>query len=69
MKQFDNLLKHVQDLKEDFEKFYMKDNKTAGTRIRKGMQDLKEMAQKIRLEVQDKKNEAVAKPAAKTVKK
>ncbi len=69
MKQFDNLLKHVQDLKEDFEKFYMKDNKTAGTRIRKGMQDLKEMAQKIRLEVQDKKNNAVDKPAPKTVKK
>lgn len=69
MKQFDNLLKHVQDLKEDFEKFYMKDNKTAGTRIRKGMQDLKEMAQKIRIEVQDKKNKAAAKPAAKPMKK
>jgi hypothetical protein len=69
MKQFDNLLKHVQDLKEDFEKFYMKDNKTAGTRIRKGMQDLKEMAQKIRVEVQDKKNKAAAKPAAKPMKK
>lgn len=69
MKQFDNLLKHVQDLKEDFEKFYTKDNKTAGTRIRKGMQDLKEMAQKIRIEVQDKKNKAAAKPAAKPMKK
>lgn len=69
MKQFDNLLKHVQDLKEDFEKFYTKENKTAGTRIRKGMQDLKEMAQKIRLEVQDQKNKTVAKPAAKPVKK
>lgn len=68
MNQFDSLLKHVQDLKEDFEKFYVKDNKTAGTRIRKGMQDLKEMAQKIRIEVQDKKNEAV-KPAAKTTAK
>ena len=47
----------------------MKGNKTAGTRIRKGMQDLKEMAQKIRVEVQDKKNKAAAKPAPKTVKK
>jgi hypothetical protein len=69
MKQFDNLLKHVQDLKEDFEKFYIKNNKTAGTRIRKGMQDLKEMAQKIRIEVQEKKNQAISKPTAKTMKK
>jgi hypothetical protein len=69
MNQFDNLFKHVQDLKADFEKFYNNDNKAAGTRIRKGMQDLKEMAQAIRLEVQDQKNKAEAKPATKTVKK
>jgi predicted transcriptional regulator len=69
MNQFDNLLKHVQDLEVDFEKFYNNDNKAAGTRIRKGMQDLKEMAQTVRLEVQDQKNKAEAKPATKTTKK
>jgi hypothetical protein len=57
MKEFENMLKHVKSLEEDFIKFYDKDNKAAGTRIRKGMQDLKEMAQRIRLEVQNEKNE------------
>ena len=32
-------------------------NKAAGTRVRKAMQDLKNLAQEIRVEVQNKKNE------------
>ncbi|ACP21120.1 hypothetical protein Aasi_1901 [Candidatus Amoebophilus asiaticus 5a2] len=60
MKEFENLLKHVKDLEEDFTKFYDKNNKAAGTRIRKGMLELKEMAQRIRLEVQNKKNESAS---------
>ncbi|MBR0570354.1 hypothetical protein KB205_06990 [Microvirga sp. STS03] len=43
-------------LESDFEKFYDKNNAAAGTRVRKGMQDLKNMAQDIRKEVQDMKN-------------
>jgi hypothetical protein len=43
-------------LEADFEKFYDKGNQAAGTRVRKGMQDLKNLAQTIRTEVQDKKN-------------
>ena len=31
------------DLKEDFEKFFIRGNRTAGTRIRKVMQELKKM--------------------------
>ena len=31
-------------------------NKAAGTRVRKGMQELKKMAQEIRVEVQNQKN-------------
>ena len=58
MNQFEKLIKHLEELKEDFTKFYDKGNKTAGTRVRKGMQSLKEMAQAIRQEVQDKKNVA-----------
>ena len=46
----------VENLQEDFDKFYNKDIKAAGTRIRKGMQNLKEVAQAIRKEVQDMKN-------------
>ena len=44
------------ELEADFDKFYSKGNQAAGTRVRKGMQDLKTLAQDIRKEVQDKKN-------------
>ena len=42
-------------MEDDFRKFFDKGNKAAGTRIRKGMQDLKKMAQDIRGEVQGMK--------------
>lgn len=68
MKRYEVLLKLLDSLKDDFEKFYDKGNKAAGTRIRKGMKDLRDEAQKIRLEVQDIKNAsadtAAKKPAA-----
>lgn len=43
-------------LEGDFDKFYNKQNQAAGTRVRKGMQDLKVLAQDIRLQVQNVKN-------------
>lgn len=43
------------DLKDDFEKFFIRGNKTAGTRIRKVMQELKKMAQEVRDDVQEYK--------------
>ncbi len=55
MSQFSDLKDAVDALEEDFAKFYDKGNKAAGTRIRKGMQDLKAKAQAIRLDVQAKK--------------
>jgi hypothetical protein len=58
MSRYDELLNHVQQLEDDFNKFYDKGNKAAGTRIRKGMQDLKKLAQDIRTEIQEKKNAA-----------
>ena len=58
MKKFDELKNLVMGLESDFEKFYDKNNNAAGTRVRKGMQDLKNMAQAIRVEVQDMKNKA-----------
>jgi hypothetical protein len=42
-------------LKDDFEKFFVKGNKTAGTRIRKVMQMLRRTAEDIRNNVQDYK--------------
>lgn len=57
-KRFDELKDLVMNLEADFEKFYDKKNNAAGTRVRKGMQDLKNLAQDIRVEVQDIKNKA-----------
>lgn len=45
----------VASLAPDFEKFFVRGNNAAGTRVRKGMQDVKAMAQEIRNAVQDKK--------------
>ncbi|MBK0382907.1 histone H1 [Pedobacter sp. SD-b] len=56
MEKFEEIKKLVAGLEEDVDKFYNKENNAAGTRVRKGMQDLKNLAQAIRLEVQDKKN-------------
>jgi hypothetical protein len=42
-------------LKDDFEKFFIKGNKTAGTRVRKFMQILRRTAEDIRNDVQDYK--------------
>ncbi len=56
MNNFPKLKELVMGLEADFEKFYDKKNAAAGTRVRKGMQDLKNMAQEIRLEVQNMKN-------------
>ncbi len=44
------------NLKEDFEKFFVKGNKAAGARIRKVMQELKNLAQEVRVDVQSYKN-------------
>lgn len=44
-------------LEEDLVKFYDKGNKAAGTRARKQLQDLKKLAQDIRVEIQSIKNE------------
>ncbi len=58
MKKFTELKELLTSLENDADKFYTKGNSAAGTRLRKGMQDLKNMAQAIRLEVQNSKNSA-----------
>lgn len=57
MDKFTEIKGLILDLETDVEKFYEKGNKAAGTRIRKGMQDIKALAQDIRTEVQGMKNE------------
>jgi len=43
------------NLKDDFEKFFIRGNRTAGTRIRKVMQELKRLSQEVRNDVQEYK--------------
>lgn len=57
MKRFEQIRDLIMSLEGDFEKFYEKNNQAAGTRVRKGMQDLKNLSQEIRVEVQNMKNE------------
>ena len=56
MERFEELKNLVMELEEDFNKFYTKGNNAAGTRVRKGMQELKTLAQDIRVEIQAIKN-------------
>ena len=55
-----NLLEQIRELvastQEDHDRFYSKGNAAAGTRVRKNMQELKSLAQKLRLNVQETKN-------------
>jgi hypothetical protein len=54
MEKFNELKTLIASLEEDATKFFNKDNKAAGVRLRKGLQDVKTLAQAIRVEVSDK---------------
>lgn len=56
MDKYSELLNLVTGLKDDFEKFYDKGNGAAGTRVRKGLQDIAAYAKATRIEVQEIKN-------------
>ncbi|ERJ58214.1 hypothetical protein [Sphingobacterium paucimobilis] len=56
MNKFEELKALVQGLEVEAEKFYAKGNGAAGTRLRKGLQDLKGLSQELRLGIQDLKN-------------
>ncbi len=56
MDKFKELSDLVASLQDDFDKFYDKENKAAGTRVRKGMLELTKWAKDVRTEVQEKKN-------------
>lgn len=57
MSRYSDIKNLVDSMEDDFSKFYDKGNKTAGTRVRKGLQDLKTLAQEIRVEVQNMKKD------------
>lgn len=56
MEKFEKVKQLIADVETDVEKFYNANNGAAGTRVRKGMQDLKVLATDIRKEVTEKKN-------------
>lgn len=55
MERYQQLKALVESFEKDFEKFYVKGNKAAGVRVRKQMQELRQMAQDIRTDVQSQK--------------
>lgn len=57
MEKFQKVKELVAAIEADAEKFYNAGNSAAGTRVRKGFQELKTLAQDIRNEVTAKKNE------------
>jgi len=68
MSRFEQIRDLILGLEGDFDKFYNKENQAAGTRVRQGMQSLKDLAQEIRMEVQNIKNEKEAEAEAEKAK-
>jgi hypothetical protein len=58
MDKFNKVKEVIAGAEADFAAFYKKGNMAAGTRVRNAMQQLKVLAQEIRAEVTDKKNES-----------
>lgn len=56
MSRMDEINEIVSQLQTEMNKFYDKGNKAAGTRARKHLMDLKNMAHEVRQEIQEKKN-------------
>jgi hypothetical protein len=61
MEKFEELKAKVAEIEAEADKFYGKGNKAAGTRLRKRLQEIKNLSQEIRVDVSEKyKAEAVA---------
>jgi len=52
----EQLIALLEETRADHEKFFTGGNNAAGTRVRKAMQEVKVLAQELRVEVQDTKN-------------
>ncbi|MDR3668139.1 MAG: histone H1 [Ignavibacteriaceae bacterium] len=55
MKKLEDLTLAVKNLEADFVKFYEKGQAAAGTRLRKGLSELRKLAQDARKEIQETK--------------
>ena len=56
MSRIDDIRNLVDAATSEMDKFYSKGNKAAGTRARKNLQELKKLAQDVRVEIQNMKN-------------
>ncbi|MCC2599718.1 histone H1 [Sphingobacterium sp. FBM7-1] len=56
MENYNKLKDLVASIEADADKFFNNGNSAAGTRVRKGLQEIKTLAQEIRNEVTAKKN-------------
>jgi hypothetical protein len=56
MENYEKIKELVENMSKDIDAFYAKGNKTAGTRDRSACQDLKKLAQDLRVNVQETKN-------------
>jgi hypothetical protein len=63
MNKLEELKNFIDTMQFDFEKFYIKGQNAAGTRLRKSLQDLRKKAQEFRNEIQQ---ERVNRKAAKS---
>ena len=52
----EQLITLLEGTRDDHDKFFERGNNAAGTRVRKTMQDVKTLAQELRVEVQEAKN-------------
>lgn len=57
MQKYEELARCVENIERDANKFFNNGNKAAGTRARKHLQELKQLAQDLRVLIQDTKNE------------
>lgn len=51
MEIFNQMVELLEATREDVDKFYDKQNKSAGTRVRKAMQEIKKLAQDLRVDI------------------
>ena len=56
METYEKIKELVASMEKDMDAFYVKGNKSAGTRVRTACQEIKKLAQDLRVNVQETKN-------------
>tara|TARA_R110000824_G_scaffold52854_9_gene146722 strand:+ start:1828 stop:2016 length:189 start_codon:yes stop_codon:yes gene_type:complete len=56
MNLLEQMITLLEQTRDDHDRFFDRSNNAAGTRVRKAMQEVKTLAQELRVEVQENKN-------------